>query len=412
MLPVNPTFKLSMYWAPEMMYKKTINFIEEGSSNFIEKGSFISEENLKEILLGMNYSLYYSSSKNYDPNSEDHWTQHMKNLGNLEVGFRKNPNYKFESAVKLFAEHFEHLKKEGFETSQRIKFDEHRVIPHYIPSFAYCTPLGWSALHKMPALVGAILELKPDVNFGGTEYHDSTDVVSPVSFAVFPLAKDEFKLKKDPGLNDLTKKCIELLAEKGCDLDLGSKTPLWYASLYENNEAIKSLVKAKANIDAFIERTGCIAGHQSTALLVAINLDRFSTVKLLVDLKADLSSCPLTFKAHVELLKIRDSRVPETILDTYEKVFVPKFKPELYDEIPNFVRDMYTPLNIARGRKKDKIAKYINYVMVGRFTNDFLKTLRIPNVLVDMILDYYKDGGESEDETTKTEKSTSVSILS
>lgn len=198
------------------------------------------------------------------------WASHISKLKLCEGLFRNSSTFSMEKATIIFQQHFESLKKMGFDVNAELTGEG-------------CTPLGWAVLSKSPALLAALINSGAPVCVAKN---------SKVSVTTTPL----HWVCWGHGKESLIVECVEILIKNGCDpntreLEINSQDklqkliPLWYAAHLDKKAVVKTLVKAKADINF---ETNHVDGDSTALQTAAFSCRYLSTVQTLVELGADL----------------------------------------------------------------------------------------------------------------------------
>lgn len=208
------------------------------------------------------------------------WVFHMSKLRTLDMKVRCSKKFNMEAVIRIFSKHLEFMIKQGFEVNAELLHQDK-------------TPLGSAALNRCPALIGALIRVGANVNYGSYSVYADGRVSS--SSPLKGLHFNSLEKRSEEG-QELIDQCIEILTANGCDPNAHVQdpiyvnqrlTPLWYAAHFGETGTVRSLVKAKADIDF---ETNHIFGD-STALQASVYEPHFAnlaTTKALVELGADL----------------------------------------------------------------------------------------------------------------------------
>lgn len=204
------------------------------------------------------------------------WFFHLSRLENLEKCVRKSEKFNIEVVEKIFTTHLEFIIKQGFDVNKKLQSQDN-------------TPLGSAARSKCPGLIGALINVGANVKYGSV-YTDGRSS-SPLYEVVHNPIQDESVDRQK-----LIDQCIEILVKNGCDPNTYKQnpqkpserlTPLWYAAHFGEEVTVRSLVRAKADINF---ETNHLFGD-STPLQASVyekNFANLATTKALVELGADL----------------------------------------------------------------------------------------------------------------------------
>lgn len=226
----------------------------------------------------------------------------------LDYLFKNSEEYTLDKATKIFQSHFEALQKKGFDVNGS---EDGR--------YNIYTPLGLALDKTMPSLVRALINLGADVNCylkqsdGTVLQHCLPNIVT------WPAENSQYENQR---------MCIDLLLKNGCDpnsekaMDLLGKTPaLTSAVIHRKEPWIQLLVASKADIDITTSEDEIEA---ITPLFFAATMSKISTVKLLVDLGANLFLLNSKMQSVVDVVKQKENIENATYLNQAQILFIEK----------------------------------------------------------------------------------------
>lgn len=246
-------------------------------------------------------------------------------LEQLEMSFRQSKNeFTLEKATRIFYNYFESLRKQEFDFTKKL------------PSCAYtydvikdCTPIGRAVFFNCPALVGALIKAGADVNCG-SKGHKGRKKHSPLHFTVYPGLLKIWRAG-GPDTQKLTNQCIEILTKNGCDPNI-----IDHVVRCDAAETLKSLVKAKADINLMYSGSTCL--HSA---IFYNDISMLEMVETIVELGVDLFAVNSKKQAAVDLArKFKDIKVAEFLERAIDKFIMTAKVNLLKLNIPNVLVDI------------------------------------------------------------------------
>lgn len=249
-------------------YEEEFKFLN--NSNYKSKGYPISVEYFGKIIKVMGNSELLSHIETKSGDGKE-WATHIWKLLHLEKCFRKSKEFTMDIAIDIFFQHFESIKKQGFDVNAVVSGNGN-------------TALSWATERTSPAIITALIK---------------AGVTAKCVFA--PYADPFQRIFSSKESEELVDQSIDILAKSGFDPNVRLLpmctnnetlvTPLWIASKSHSSHVIRSLVKAKADINIEIHHP-----EGSTALQAALISDskfdddpeKLSTVKTLIELGANI----------------------------------------------------------------------------------------------------------------------------
>lgn len=265
------------------IYEEDIKFLDDLSDNkpityqyveeilcIIEKNGF-SVKNQQEI----NYSssncqehILRCIKKHVDSNHLEighKWCNHLIRLCKLETCHRNSKTFDIQRLVRIFYMHIEFLKRENFTVNENLNGQTLTVEGLSSVDF---TPIALAVNKSAPALLTALIKSGADVNCA---YKDGSR--SPLHFI------------PEKGSDTINDEMITILTENGCDPNARKSnysSPLWCMALRGHTRNVRSLVRAKANVNLL--GRDCL----TSPLQEAASMGFFPTVKAIVEFGGDL----------------------------------------------------------------------------------------------------------------------------
>lgn len=217
---------------------------------------------------------------------------HLRAFELLEKGFRKSKEFTTAKILRVFSAHIEKMQREyKFDVNHEINIGNGRML----------TPIGFAAESYSPALLQALINAGGNVNSAQKQ----KGVCSPLHLFFFSSPIHQFsppipmEWRGPPPIHTYSfpsekNETLDVLLKNGCDPNLvcdtslikleGEKklTPLKIALRLDNQGAVKSLIKAKADI-YFKTQEGDIDGkiHYGEWFVNRINWERYGQCNLL-----------------------------------------------------------------------------------------------------------------------------------
>lgn len=188
------------------------------------------------------------------------WNRRVEALCLMERTLRHSCEYNFEKVVKIFKSYIENMMSLGFDCNQPLKKSNNSFLKCPVENvFAQETfyPLDLAVMSYSSALIQALLES------GAKKEHEGITPMPFLSFQVtqldleYPEKKKEYIFLHKNTKLEWFDHCLDVLQKNGYNLiptknELKNNfTPVLYAAKHKNFAVLRTLIKAKADINSY-----------------------------------------------------------------------------------------------------------------------------------------------------------------